>query len=147
MLPHRTRERWLMKEYSTFPKAPSSLTSPSDCLVSYIQDTHCGGGDFTPLQRCSRCILQLLPIGPQGTCGRGGGSYSSAETQSVYFTAPANRATGHLWQRRRVLPLSREAVGVFYSSSRLKQHLDIHVVSSVLCMTLSHLMVGQLFWS
>ena len=38
-------------------------TSPSDCLVSYIQDTHCG-------------------------CG----SYPSAEKQSVYSTAPADWA-------------------------------------------------------
>ena len=33
-------------------------TSPSDCLVSY--PGHSGGG-LTPLQRCSRCILQPQP--------------------------------------------------------------------------------------
>ena len=37
----------------------SSVTaaSPSDCLVSYIQD-NCWRS-LTPLQRCSRCIPQL----------------------------------------------------------------------------------------
>ena len=41
-------------------------TSPSDYLVSYIQDAH--WGSLTPLQRSSRCILQ-----PQltGGCPRG----------------------------------------------------------------------------
>ena len=36
----------------------SSITEalPSDCLVSYSE--HSWGADLTPLQRCSRCILQ-----------------------------------------------------------------------------------------
>ena len=35
-------------------------TSPSDCLVSYLGHSLQG---LTPLQRCSRCILQPLPTG------------------------------------------------------------------------------------
>ena len=38
-------------------------TSLSDCLVSY-QDIH--WVSFTPLQRCSWCILQPQPNGPSG---------------------------------------------------------------------------------
>ena len=49
-----------MKEYSAFPEAPPLL----DGIVSY-QDT-CWGS-FTPLQRCSRCILQLQPTEPTHT--------------------------------------------------------------------------------
>ena len=40
-------------------------TSPSDCLVSYLGHSL---GDLTPLQRCSRCILQPQPTG-QGLLG------------------------------------------------------------------------------
>ena len=36
-------------------------TSLSDCLVSYQE--HSLEGFFTPLQRCSRCILQPQPTG------------------------------------------------------------------------------------
>ena len=43
------------------------------------------------------------------------GDYPSAE-QSVYSTAPADWAPGHSF--RGVLPLCREAVGVFYSRDR-----------------------------
>ena len=74
---------------------------------------------LTPLQRSSWCILQPQPTGPQDT--RWGKSYPSAEKQSVYYTAPADWATGHLLVEG-VLPLSREAVGVFYSP---KRHKDI----------------------
>ena len=42
-------------------------TSSSDCVVSY-QDT-CWG-DLTPLQRNSRCILQLQPTGQVCVCMR-----------------------------------------------------------------------------
>ena len=38
-------------------------TALSDCLVSYLRRSF-GGGGFTPLQMCSRCILQpFQPIG------------------------------------------------------------------------------------
>ena len=41
------------------PQSSSTAgTSPSDCLVSY--PGHSLGGGLTPLQRCSRCILQPL---------------------------------------------------------------------------------------
>ena len=48
------------------------------------------GGDLTPLQRCSWCILQPQPNGPQGTLWWG--SYPSVEMQSMYSTAPADCA-------------------------------------------------------
>ena len=44
-----------MKEYPAFSKP-----SPSDCLVSW---TLVGGGDITPLQRCSLSFLQPQPTG------------------------------------------------------------------------------------
>ena len=56
-----------MKWYSAFPKAPALLEPrPSDCLVSYPRHSLVGGG-----------------------------SYPSAEVQSVYFTAPADWASVH----------------------------------------------------
>ena len=64
---------------------------------------------LTLLQRCSRCILQ-----PQPTELSLGGSYPSAEMQSVYSAAPADWALVG-----RVLPFCRDAVGVFRSPSRL----------------------------
>ena len=36
-------------------------TLPSDCLVSYIQDTHCEDRKLTLLQKSSWCILQPQP--------------------------------------------------------------------------------------
>ena len=81
---------------------------------------HFLGGGLTPLQRCSQCILQPQPTGPQDilwggvlplcrdvvgvfcTLSRlghrtflGEGSNSSAEMQSVYSAAQADWATGH----------------------------------------------------
>ena len=73
------------------------------------------GGGLTSQQRSNRCILQPKPTGPQDT--RWWGSYLSAEKQSVYSTVPADWATGHSLVG--VLPLSREAIGIFYSPSRL----------------------------
>ena len=72
-------------------------------------------GSHTPLQKCSRCILQLQQTGPPGHSLEK--SYPSAEMQLVYSTAPADRATRTLVGE--VIPLCRDAVGVFYSSSRL----------------------------
>ena len=54
-----------MKEYSAFPKAPASLESHHQIVQCHNQGTHWSGG---------------------------GGSYPSTEVQSVYSTAPANRA-------------------------------------------------------
>ena len=45
-----------------------------------------------------------------------GESYPSGEMQSVYPTAPADWTTGNCWG---VLPLCRDAVGVFYSPIQL----------------------------
>ena len=47
-----------MKVYPAFPKAPAS-----DCLVSYPGHSLEWGGDLTPLQRSSLCILQPQPTG------------------------------------------------------------------------------------
>ena len=47
-----------IKGYSAFPKAPAG-TSPS-IVLCHIQDTR-WGGDLTPLQRRSQCILQPQP--------------------------------------------------------------------------------------
>ena len=130
---------------------------------------HTLAGDLTSQQRFSRCIRQSLPTGPQDTRWRGilplirdsvgvfdspyrlghrthigGGSYLSAEIQSVYSTVPTDWATGHTLagdltsqQRfsrcnrqslstgpqdtrwRGILPLCRDAVGVFDSPYRL----------------------------
>ena len=49
------------KGFLRIPQSSSITgTSPSDCSVSYTGHT-CGG--LTPLQRCSRCILQPTPTG------------------------------------------------------------------------------------
>ena len=77
------------------------------------QDTY--WESLTPLQRCSRHILQPQPTGPPGHLLRE--SYPSAEMQSAYSTASADWATRTLIER--VLPLCRDAVGIFYSLSRL----------------------------
>ena len=48
----------------------------------------------------------------------GEGANFSTEIQSVYSTAPIYLATGHSFGR--ILPLYKDAVGVFFSSSRLE---------------------------
>ena len=136
--------------------------------MSYLRYSLRGRG-LTTGQICSWYILQPQPTGPQDTrCEEGvlpqgrdavgvfyspnqlghrtlviaKGSYTWAEMQSVYSTAPTDWATGHslwgrgltTWQRcsrcilhpqltrlqdtvceEEVLPLGRDAVGVFYS--------------------------------
>ena len=76
-----------------------------------------GGWSFTPLQRCSRCILQPQLTGPQITRWRVE-FYSSAEMQSVYSTTPIEWATDHLLEGG-VLLLCRDAVCVFYNPYRM----------------------------
>ena len=82
-------------------------------------------GNFTPLQRCSQCILQLQPTGPLV----GGGPYPSAEMQSVYSTTPSNWATR--WRglislercNRCILQLQRTGPivwGMFYFSAEMQ---------------------------
>ena len=51
-----------LKGYSTFPKAPAILEPQLQIVLCYIQDTRCGGGALTPLQRCSWWILKPQPI-------------------------------------------------------------------------------------
>ena len=53
------------------------------------------------------------------------GSYSSAEIQSVYSTAPADWDTGH--SLGVVLPLNIDAFGVFYHQSPLGHSILIVV--------------------
>ena len=88
-------------------------TAPADWATRHLL------GESCPLQRSSRCILQPQPTEPQDTCWGSlalcreavGVFYSpsrlshrtlvwgvlpSAEKQSVYSTAPADWATGHL---------------------------------------------------
>ena len=67
---------------------------------------------LTPQLRCSRCILQ-----PQQTRPSLGKSYPSAKIQSVYSTAPMDWAL-----LGEVLPLCRDAVGVFYNHNKLGPH-------------------------
>ena len=61
----------------------------------------------------------------------GGGSYSTAEMQSVYSTVPADKANGHSLEE--VLALCRDAVGVFYSISQLSHRTLVRVVFLLLC--------------
>ena len=63
---------------------------------------------FTPLERCSRCILKPKPLL---------GSNPSAEMQSIYFTASVDWATGD--SLGEFLPLCRDAIDIFYNPSRL----------------------------
>ena len=101
-----------MKEYSTFPKAPA-LLEPHHQIFSVISRTLVGGvtpicrdtfgvynspnllcqqdtcwRSLTPLQRYSRCTLQLPSTRPTGYLLRE--SYLSVEMQSVYTTAPGH---------------------------------------------------------
>ena len=64
MLPLRAcvdQEALKMKGYSAFPKALSLQEPHHQIVLCRIQDAHCRG--LTPLQRGSRCILQLQPTG------------------------------------------------------------------------------------
>ena len=78
---------------------------------------HCTiiGWVFNPLQRCSRCILRLQPIGPLVYSLVV--SYPSAKILSMHSTAPADWATEHSLVR--YSPLSRDGVGEFYRPSQL----------------------------
>ena len=52
-----------------------SGTSPLDCLMSYLEHSFVVRG-LTPLQRCSRCILQHQPTGQISICVKCGSSRS-----------------------------------------------------------------------
>ena len=83
-------------------------TSSSDCLVSYRGYSLVG--DLTPLQRSSRCILQHHPIEPLV-----GKDLTPLQRSSQCILQPSPQPTGPLVVGG-VLPLCREAVGVFYST-------------------------------
>ena len=73
------------------------------------------GRDFTPLQRCCRCIVQPQHTGSKYT--HWARSYPSVEVLLVCSTTPSDRDTGH--SLGEVLLLCRGAVGVFYNPTRL----------------------------
>ena len=121
--PHSLRESYTYEEmqsvYSTAPADWSTLVAgvlhlwrdAVNVFYSSSRLVHTRCGSLTPLKRCSQCILQLQPIGPHSLRE----SYTSAEMQSMYSTAPADWST----LVAGVLHLCRDAVNVFYSSSRL----------------------------
>ena len=66
MLPIRVKldlDAMAIKEYFTFPKPLALLEHRHQIVYCSIQNT--GWGSLTPLQRCSRFILLLQPIGPR----------------------------------------------------------------------------------
>ena len=106
--PNRVGPRW------------ESLTLCSEAVGVFHSHSHSHSRlgphwvSLTPLQRSSRCIRQ-----PQPTGSSLGESYPFVEKQSVSSTATAD------WVLiRRVLPLCREAVGVFDSPCRLGNILE-----------------------
>ena len=54
-----------IKKYSAFPKALALLEPHHQMYFSVISRPLVGGGGLTPLQRCSRCILQTQPTGQE----------------------------------------------------------------------------------
>ena len=52
-----------MKGHSAFPKDLALREYHYQIVKCHIQDTRCGVGCFTPLQRCSWYILQPKPTG------------------------------------------------------------------------------------
>ena len=92
-----------IKGYFAFPYAPALLKTHYQMVYHEV-------GGLTPLQRCSRCILQLQLTGPQDTCW---GSLTpplqrcSQWILQPQLTEPQDTHWG-------VLPfLCRDAVGVF----------------------------------
>ena len=83
--PERSWEWWQWKGAPHSPKL-QHYRSLTIRLFSIISKTLVREG-LTPLQRCSQCILQPQLTKPQDTLG---GSYPSAEMQSVYSAAPTN---------------------------------------------------------
>ena len=126
-----------MNGYSTFSRVWSLTNRCSS--VSYL--IHSLGGVFLLSRDAVGVFYSLIQPGRRTLVGKG--SYTSTEMQSVNSAAPAEWATGHslgrgltLQRRSRrirqsqvtrpqnircegVLHISREAVGVFYSPSRL----------------------------
>ena len=86
-------------------------TAPADWVTGHLF----GGESYPPLQRCSRCILLHQPTGPLDT--HWGKSYPLQSCSLCILQPQPTRPQDTYWGR--VLPLSRDAVGVFNSSSRL----------------------------
>ena len=79
-------EAMAMKEYSAFPQSSSiTETSPSDCLVSY-PGYSLGGGSYLSAQMQS--MYSTAPSDWATGYSLREGSYLSAQMQSVYSTAP-----------------------------------------------------------
>ena len=109
-----------------------------------LQDTWWGVGNLTPLQRCSWCILQLQPTGLQDTSWGGVILPLFRDALGVFYSCnrlcyrtldwggnltPLQRCSRCILQLQPtvlqdtwwggILPLFRDAVGVFYSCNRL----------------------------
>ena len=103
-----------MKGYSLFPKS-------QHCSVSYSGNSSRLGScreSLTPLQKCSRCVLQ-----PQPTGFLLGKSYPSTKMQSLYSAASADWALGG-----KVLPyLSKEMQSVYSTAPPLAGWTRTHI--------------------
>ena len=77
------------------PHIPRSFsitrTSPSDYLMSYQWHSLWGGG-LTPLERCSRCILQPQPIGPKKVLFY----------EAFYFFLLNKKMSSYFWLKKKV---------------------------------------------
>ena len=126
MLPFRARVDlgvMAMKGYSAFPKFPASLEPHHQIVLCNIQETRWRRS--YPFAEVQSVYSPASPADWTSLMSNSGhslrwGSYHSAEKQSVYSTAlpPADWASlvsypGH--SLAELLPLCREAVGVFYS--------------------------------
>ena len=100
VLPPWPEWTWKQWQWRSIPYSPNlkglGLSIRCFNVISKILVGVCVWGGLTPLQRCSRCILQLQSTGPRLSNvipGHSfGGSYSSAEMQSVYSSTPADWA-------------------------------------------------------
>ena len=105
-----------MKMSTTFLRAPGTGASPSDLISRTLV-----GGVLPLCQDAVGVFCSPSQLGYQDT--HWWESSPSAEMQLVYSAAPANLATKTLIGK--VLPLCRDAVGVFCSPSQLG-HQDTH---------------------
>ena len=103
------------------PKASVLLEPHHQIVYCIIQDTR--WGSITPRQRWSWSIPQPLPTGPPGHSLER--SYPFAEKQSVYSTAPADRAMKHRWKTCRV-DLGVIAIKEYYTLTRFPGPLHCH---------------------
>ena len=129
-----------MKGYSAFLKPPAIMEPHHQIVQYHIQDSR-WVGVLAPLQRSSQCILQSQPTG-QSDClvlypGHSlGGSYPSAEQQSVYSIVPVD------WAIRLFSVINRTLVGGSLLSAEKQSVYSIVTVDwairlfSVICRTL-----------